>query len=326
MMTTENPTLPELIDQGPATQNVLTEVIMGLSLTQKTLPAKLLYDKRGSEIFEEICKLPSYYPTRTETKILMENAQEIVQLMGEDPLIIEPGSGAAEKVQILFRAMKGRRRYIPIEISREILIRTTRDLIEEYDHLEVYPVCADFTRGLSLPLTAGQQKGKRVVFFPGSTIGNLDPEDAREFLKGVAKLAGQNGGLLIGVDMKKDPEILYRAYNDPEGVTAEFNLNLLERINRELNAAFVPQNFRHEAIYNEKKGRIEMHLRSILPQLVRVNQTMFRFHEGETIHTENSYKYSVEEFTALAAKAGMTLRKFWKDKDSLFCVYYFENE
>lgn len=326
MITTDDILKLDFIEQGPMTRNMLMEVIVGLSLPQKTLPAKLLYDKRGSEIFEEICKLPSYYPTRTETQILKDNAAEMISLIGKDSLLIEPGSGAAEKVRILFREMEGRKRYIPVEISREILVRTARELIDEFNGMEIFPVYADFTRDLSLPLTAGQQRGKRVVFFPGSTIGNLDPDEAKEFLKKISRLVGHKGGLLIGVDTKKDKEILHLAYNDPEGVTAAFNLNLLERLNRELNATFMPSNFVHEAIYNEEKGRIEMHLRSLLPQLVRVNQTMFRFHEGETIHTENSYKYSVDDFTTLCRSAGLSPVRHWTDKDCLFCVYYFENE
>lgn len=313
------------LDHGPRAHNVLTEVIMGLSLAQKTLPAKLLYDKRGSEIFEAICLLPSYYPTRTERKILEDNAQEMVSLMGEGCLIIEPGSGSAEKVRILLRAMMTTPRYVPIEISREILLRTCGELIEEFPGLGLSPVCADFTRDLTLPLTVSSQPGKKVIFFPGSTIGNLDRDEAREFLRRAGKLVGKGGGLLIGVDRKKDPEILRQAYNDPEGVTAAFNLNLLERLNREIDAAFVIENFRHEAIYNEVDGRIEMHLESLLPQLVRVNQTVFRFRQGETIHTENSYKYSIEEFVGVGEKAGLSFVRSWEDSEGLFTVYYFEN-
>ncbi len=325
MIDTEEIYSLKIADHAPATGGVLTEVIMGLSRTQKTLPAKLLYDKRGSEIFEEICLLPSYYPTRTETKILRENAAEMAKLIGDDVMIIEPGSGSAEKVRILLHELKGKKSYVPIEISREILLRTTRELLEEFPGMGLYPVCADFTKSLSLPLTVGSRPGKKVVFFPGSTIGNLDPDEAQAFLKEAADMVS-GGGILIGVDMKKNTEILRKAYNDPEGVTAAFNLNLLTRLNRDLNATFNTGNFRHEAVYNEEKGRIEMHLISLLPQIVRVNQTVFRFREGETIHTENSYKYSIEEFTALGRRAGLTLRKSWQDKENLFSVYYFEHE
>jgi dimethylhistidine N-methyltransferase len=325
MMETEEQTLA-FIDHGPRAKSILTEVIMGLSLPQKTLPAKLLYDKRGSEIFEDICLLPSYYPTRTEKKILRENAREMLELMGENPILIEPGSGAAEKVRILLSHMKGRKRFVPIEISREILLRTCRELLEEYADLELFPICADFTQELMLPLSVKQESGRKVIFFPGSTIGNLHPDEAKDFLRATTKVTGPCGGILIGVDRKKDIEKLRLAYNDPEGVTAAFNLNLLQRLNREVNAAFMVENFRHEAIWNEDAGRIEMHLISRLPQLVRVNQTVFRFHEGESIHTENSYKYSVEEFTELGRRAGLTLRRYWEDTDELFTVYYFENK
>ncbi len=313
------------VDHEPLAHNVLTEVIMGLSRGQKTLPAKFLYDKKGSEIFEEICCLPSYYPTRTEFKILKDNANEIVSLIGDGCLIIEPGSGSAEKVRILLQAMNNTPRYVPIEISREILLRTCRELIEEFPGLGLYPVCGDFTQELSLPLTVTAQTGRKVIFFPGSTIGNLHRDEAREFLRKAGRMVGKGGGLLIGVDRKKDPEILRLAYNDPEGVTAAFNLNILERLNREIDAAFDLENFRHEAVYNESEGRIEMHLESLIPQLVRVSQTVFRFRQGETIHTENSYKYSVQEFVNLGEKAGLCFLRSWEDQRGLFSVYYFEN-
>lgn len=315
----------KMVDHGPATGSVLTEVLMGLSQTQKSLPAKLLYDKKGSEIFEDICNVPSYYPTRTEKMILSENAHEIASYIGENALIIEPGSGAALKVRILLDKLPGKKQYVPLEISKEILLRTSRELLDEYDDLDIYPVCADFTRDLVIPKSVNELPGKKVVFFPGSTIGNLDPEEARGFLRKCSRLAGPGGGVLIGVDTKKDREILRLAYNDPEGVTAAFNLNLLHRLNREIDASFDPSQFRHEAIYNEKLGRIEMHLVSLVPQLVRVHQTVFRFRKGESIHTENSYKYSVEEFTSLAGHAGLTLLKSWQDPRSLFSVYYFES-
>lgn len=322
MMLEENLTV-DVTHPEPLMRILLSEVITGLSHAQKKLPAKLLYDQRGSEIFEKICRLPSYYPTRTETKILQGNAPEITKLIGENSLIIEPGSGAAEKVRILLSSMSGRIRYVPIEISREILLRTSQELIQEYDGVEVFPVCADFTKNLSLPLTVGHQTGKKVLFFPGSTIGNFEPDEARNFLSKASQMVGPCGGILIGVDTKKDPETLRLAYNDPEGVTSDFNLNLLARLNREMNADFIAHHFRHEAIYNEEKGRVEMHLKSLLPQLVRVNQTLFRFQEGETIHTENSYKYSVDEFSRLGETAGLSLVNHWVDEGSLFSVYYF---
>ncbi len=302
------------------------EIITGLSLPQKSLPAKLLYDEKGSEIFEEICELPTYYPTRTEKNILTENAREISGFLKENSVIIEPGSGAAEKVRILFRQMSGRLRYVPVEISREILVRTTNELKEEFPGIEILPIFGDFTFGLTLPDSIRRASEKKILFFPGSTIGNLDPKDAGDFLKQASRLIGADGGVLIGVDRKKSTRTLQLAYNDPEGVTATFNLNLLNRINRELDAAFDPESFQHEAIYNEKLGRIEMHLISKRHQLVRVHDSIVRFREGESIHTENSYKYTVSEFTDLAQTAGLLLKRYWEDSEALFTVYYFENE
>jgi dimethylhistidine N-methyltransferase len=197
------------------------------------------------------------------------------------------------------------------------------ELSYEFTDLRLFPVCADFTQDIDLPLTVESQRGNKVIFFPGSTIGNLHPHEATIFLKKLSKLVGTNGQLLIGVDLKKDPTILESAYNDSSGVTASFNLNLLTRLNREANANFQLNNFQHEAIYNQKLGRVEMHLRSKIPQLVRVNRTIFRFREGETIHTECSYKYTVEEFCEFAAKARFVIKKFWLDEKNQFAVYYF---
>lgn len=316
----------QLVDHAPSSVNVLREVLVGLSKSQKAIDPKFLYDKKGSEYFEEICKLPEYYPTRAETEILKTYAKEIAKIVGPDALIIEPGSGSAEKVRYLLKELKNPKGFVPIEISKEILVRTVAELDEEFPNLRTIPVCADFTEDLELPLSIESQRGKKIVFFPGSTIGNLDPAEAVGFLKKFVKLMGNEGGLLIGVDLKKDKKILELAYDDPAGVTRAFNMNLLTRLNSEINASFDLENFDHRAFYNEELGRIEMHLRSKIPQLVRVNQTIFRFREGETIHTENSYKYSVEEFCELCAKARLKIRKCWKDSQKLFCVYYFEKD
>lgn len=315
-----------IIDHGITQGEILREVLVGLSKSQKTINPKFLYDKTGSEFFEKICELPEYYPTRAEKEILRTYAQEIADLIGPEALIIEPGSGSAEKVRFLLEKLEDPQGFVPIEISREILLRTVDELAEEFPQLRVLPVCADFTEDLDLPLTIEAQRGKKIIFFPGSTIGNLDPGDAVQFLKKFSKLIGPGGGLLIGVDMKKDKATLQRAYDDEAGVTAAFNLNLLHRLNSEVNANFDVDNFSHEAVYNEDLGRIEMHLKSRISQLVRVSQTIFRFNEGETIHTENSYKYSVEEFCELGAKAKLKIRNCWKDSKKLFCVYYFERE
>lgn len=316
----------EYADYVPSTSTILKEVLAGLSKSQKSLPAKLLYDKRGSEIFEKICLLKEYYPTRAETEILKTHSSEIARLIGPDVLIIEPGSGAGDKIRFILPHLHEPKGYVPIEISKEILMRMTNELHEEFPKLKVIPVCADFNHEINLPLTIEAERGKKVVFFPGSTIGNFSQQDAVVFLKRLRKLVGSGGGLVIGVDLKKDPEILKKAYDDPYGVTADFNMNLLERLNRETSASFDRNNFFHEALYDDKLGRIEMHLVSKIPQLIKVNETVFRFREGETIHTESSYKYSVEEFAELCAKAKLKIKKFWKDSQNLFCVYYFEWE
>lgn len=316
----------EIIDFEPRQSNILKEILVGLSKSQKTIDPKYLYDKKGAEIFEAICEVPEYYPTRTEASILKNNSREMARFMGPDVTLIEPGSGSGEKVRYLLKEMNNPRAYIPIEIARDILTRMTGELHDEFPDLKVIPVCADFNQNLEMPLSVGNDNGKKVIFFPGSTIGNFHPDDAVSFLKRAGKLIGENGGLLIGVDLKKDKEKFQLAYDDPAGVTRDFNLNLLERLNREVDASFDLENFEHKAFYNEELGRVEMHLRSKVPQLVRVHETMFRFREGETIHTECSYKYTAEEFCELAAKAKFHIRKFWKDPEQLFCVYYFEKE
>lgn len=321
-----NTRIIEFFDLTVKSNNILKEVLVGLSKSQKSIPPKFLYDKKGSDLFEKICLLPEYYPTRTENKILRENVQEMVELIGPDALVIEPGSGNGDKVRHLLRKLKNPKGYIPIEISRDILLKMTNELNDEFSELNVIPVCADFTGDLELPLTVDSYSGKKVIFFPGSTIGNLLPIEAIRILKKFGKLISSGGGLLIGVDLKKDSKIFELAYDDPQGITATFNLNLLERLNRELNASFDPSNFSHEAFYNEELGRVEMHLKSLIDQLVKVNQTVFRFRKGETIHTENSYKYSVEEFCELCSKAKFEVKRYWKDEKNLFCVYYFEKE
>jgi dimethylhistidine N-methyltransferase len=316
----------DFFDYGMKTNSVLREVLVGLSQTQKSLSPKLLYDKKGSEIFEEICKLDEYYPTRAETEILQDHGFEMSDLIGENALIIEPGSGSGEKVRFLFDHLEYPAGYVPMEISKEILLRMTDEIHEEYPQIKVLPVCADFMQDIELPLSVDSHHGKKVIFFPGSTIGNLAPAEAVGFLKKFGKMIGEGGGVLIGVDLKKDSHTFKMAYDDPKGVTAEFNLNLLERLNREIDAGFERNNFNHTAFYNEDLGRVEMHLVSRVPQFVKVNQTIFRFREGETIHTESSYKYTVAEFTELCAKAKLTLKQHWMDRKRQFCVYYFERD
>jgi len=306
--------------------SMLKEVLAGLSKSQKSLPTKLLYDKRGSEIFEKICLLREYYPTRAETEILKTNSHEISTLIGREVIIIEPGSGAGDKIRYLLPHLVEPTGYVPIEISRDILLRMTEELHEEFPSLEVLPLCTDFNQDIHLPHQLESKNYKKVVFFPGSTIGNFGQQEAVNFLKKIGRIIGHGGGLVIGVDLKKNPEVLKTAYDDPHGVTADFNMNLLERLNREISANFNLDNFKHEAFYNEELGRVEMHLVSKIPQLIKVNATIFRFKEGESIHTESSYKYNVDEFAELCAKAKFNLKSTWKDSQNLFCVYYFEWE
>lgn len=316
----------EIFDFSVESNDMQKEVLIGLSKSQKTIPPKYLYDEKGSLIFEKICQLPEYYPTRSEHEILKTNAIEMASLIGSDALIIEPGSGSGDKIRHLLKVLKNPKGYIPIEISREILLRMTEELHEEFPDLNTIPVCADFTLDLELPLSVDAYSGKKVVFFPGSTIGNLNPSDAVQLLKKFGKMIGHGGAVLIGVDLKKDHQYFEKAYDDSQGITAAFNLNLLERINRELDASFDLKKFAHQAFYNEALGRVEMHLVSKIAQLVRVDHATFRFREGETIHTENSYKYSVEEFCELASKARLEIKKHWQDKKNMFCIYYFEKE
>ncbi len=321
MLNQEDMYVESLVSQS---DSFLTEVLMGLSSPQKTLPAKLLYDERGSEIFEKICLAKDYYPTRSEKEILQNHGHEMAKLMGSDVLLIEPGSGAGEKVRYLLQELDHPLGYVPIEISREILLRMTNEFEKDFPELPVLPVCADFSHPIKLPFDLASLETKKVIFFPGSTIGNFSPREAISLLKDFGRMLDVGGGLLIGVDQKKEVQVLERAYDDSEGITADFNLNLLKRINREAHANFDLSNFSHLAIYNEKLGRIEMHLQSKVSQNVQVNQTVFRFEEGETIHTENSYKYTPIEFAELASRANFKLIKKWTDQNNLFCVYYCE--
>ena len=317
----ENFEVDDVVDSS-----MIKEVLTGLSSTQKNLPAKFLYDKKGSEIFLKICQLEEYYPTRVENYLIKKHAIEMAKYIGPNALIIEPGSGSGEKVRPLLSQLNRPKAYIPIEISREILMLMSEEFYSEFPHLKIYPVSADFTQEIDLPPIIKTHAGKKIIFFPGSTIGNFHPHEAVEFMKKYSRLVTPHGGFLIGVDLKKDPETLVRAYDDEEGVTAAFNMNLLHRLNREVNAEFDLKKFHHMAIYNEDLGRVEMHLVSQEPQLVKVNQTVFRFGEGESIHTENSYKYSIDEFTELGLKAKLNLVKYWTDSEKQFCLFYFERE
>lgn len=310
-----------LLDLKPSRGQFLFDVVQGLLDRPKNIPCKYLYDKNGSELFEEICDLDEYYPTRTETTILEKNVEEMVGLFQPDTAMIEFGSGSSRKTKILLDSANDLAAYVPVDISERQLKETAEGLRNEYPDLEILPVCADYTKKFELP-TERSRVSQRVVYFPGSTIGNFDPVEARDFLSQIAELVENGGGLLIGVDLKKDSETLESAYNDGKGVTAAFNKNLLHRINRELDGDFNVDKFEHLAFYNGDLGRIELHLESLVPQAVHVGGEEIVFEEGETIHTENSYKYNLEEFAFLAARAGMTAEKVWTDPRDLFSVQY----
>lgn len=303
-----------------ATTSFRADVLAGLALPQKAIPPKYFYDARGSELFEAICELPEYYPTRTELAIMRESVAEMAAFLGPDTALIELGSGASVKTCILIEhALPAV--YVPIEISASALEGATEALHIRYPWLDIVAVRADFARPISLPDLPELRGRKCVAYFPGSTIGNFTPEDARAFLRVTRELVGAGGALLIGVDTKKDKAVLDAAYDDAQGITAEFNLNLLARMNRELGADFDVAAFRHKAFYEPAKGRIEMHLESLRQQSVRIGTKQFAFRSGETIHTEISCKYGPDEFIALAESAGFLAGKAWFDANRMFGVY-----
>src|SRR5262252_372192 len=301
-------------------QSLREDVLAGLSLPQKSIPPKYFYDEQGCRLFEEICELPEYYLTRTETAILRGNVADIAQFVGPDAELIEYGSGVQAKTRILIHALQTRL-YVPIDIATETLQASSNDLAGRFPWLNVVGICADYTQPLALPEFVGVPIRRKVAFFPGSTVGNFTPEEALAFLKNVRRSVGTGGALLIGVDLKKDKPRLDAAYADPKGVTARFNLNLLERINRELGGDFQTSRFRHKAFYDPLRGRVEMHLESVYSQTVRVAGQRFDFHAGETIHTEISCKYSIAEFQELGKRAGFSPEKTWTDPEQLFCIH-----
>lgn len=309
-------------DLAPGEESFRDAVLNGFGRTPKSIPCKFFYDARGSALFEAICRLPEYYLTRTEVAILKENAVEIAAQIGPHSRLIEFGSGASTKARILLRALDRPAAYVPVDISREHLRDAAVSLAEDFPSLPVVAVCADYTRAFPLPPLPGPS-GKRVGFFPGSTIGNFEPDAAVDFLANYARVLGPGGEMLIGVDLKKDPAILEAAYNDRAGITAEFNLNLLERINRDLDGDLDIGRFEHVAFYNEAEGRIEIYIRSLANQEAWIAGTPILFTKGELIHTEYSYKYSVAEFRALARRAGFSPVDTWTDPAQLFSVHYF---
>jgi dimethylhistidine N-methyltransferase len=305
-------------DFKPAGLSLYEAVIHGLSQAQKSIPPKFFYDARGSALFDEICRQPEYYLPDVERAMLVELAPQIAAHSGRRRVVIEPGAGSAAKVRLLLHHLEPSA-YVPMDISCGYLKQAAQALAADFPALAVHAVCVDYTH--ALPLPEGLPAGPRLAFFPGSSLGNFEPAQACEFLRMLCRALGRDGMLLIGVDTKKSSAILDAAYNDAAGVTAAFNLNLLHRIRRELQAEVDPESCTHYAAYNRDAGRIEMHLVSRTDQQVRVDGHSFRFAAGERLHTESSYKYTPREFLDLATEAGFRPRCHWLDPQGLFALY-----
>jgi len=311
----------ELTEQDDDVTDALAELIEGLERPQKMLSPKFFYDERGSRLFDRITRLPEYYPTQTELAIMQDNIDDMVRLIGPQASLIEFGSGSSLKTRLLIEHARELAVYVPVDISRDHLLASAQQLAADFPALEILPVAADFTQPFELP-DPRVPPLRNIVYFPGSTIGNFPPEDALSLLEVMHTEAGENGALLIGVDLQKDRAVLERAYNDAGGVTAEFNLNLLRRLNREFGANFDREQFEHVAFYNEALGCIEMHLRSLRDQAVSIAGTRFRFRRGETIHTESSHKYTLAGFRDMAAAGGFEVDTVWMDERGYFSLQY----
>jgi dimethylhistidine N-methyltransferase len=306
-------------DLKPSADDFRSDVMTGLCRRQKAIPSKFFYDERGSRLFEQICTLDEYYLTRAEIAILRHLPENIARLLPEHAVVVEFGTGSCVKVRLLLDALIRPVAYVPIDISREHLMEAARRIAEDYSSLRVHAICADFAGTVAVPPSV--PSGPRIGFFPGSTIGNFAPLEATALLGRIAATLGSGGVLLIGVDLKKDEQRLHAAYNDSKGVTAAFNLNVLQRINREIGGDFDPNRFAHLAFYNAEEGRMEMHLVSREEQTVRVDGHPFSFRTGETIHTENAYKYTPNEFHQLASNSGFVPVSTATDPSELFCLY-----
>jgi dimethylhistidine N-methyltransferase len=312
-----------LRDCHPPREPLATDLLAGLRGRPKQISPSYFYDARGSQLFDAICELPEYYLTRTEISILETHAAEMARCIGEAALLVEFGSGASVKTRVLLDRLLEVSAYVPVEISRSHLVNAAQRISSAYPQIEVLPVCADFTLPFSLPKPR-RAPARTVVFFPGSTLGNFDPPAAIELLRLMRSIAGPAGGLVIGTDLIKDPAILRRAYNDAAGVTAQFNLNLLQRLNREFDADFNLGAFEHQAIWNAVEARIEMHLISMRAHTVTLAGERIRFAAGERLVTEHSHKYSLASFRAQAAASGWVQRQVWLDDRGYFAVHYLE--
>jgi len=309
-----------LHDLHPEPADLHSEVVSGLRAERKTLPCKYFYDAEGSRLFDRICELDEYYPTRTEVGILNDRADEIADAIGPQPMVIELGSGSSTKTHGLLRALDRPVGYLPVDISREHLTDAAERIASEFPDLPVWPVCADFNEAIELP-DHGMDEGQPLIFFPGSTIGNFGEVAREELLRRMSDLCETKGGqLLIGIDLVKDVEILENAYDDADGVTAAFNLNLLHRINRELDSNFQPELFEHRALFEPEASRIEMHLVSQVDQTVEIEGETFEFESGEDICTEHSYKFTIDDFSERAGAAGWSTEQSWTDPEDLFAI------
>ncbi len=305
----------------PSKQEFYADVTSGLAGDEKSLPCKYFYDERGSQLFDQICELDEYYLTRTELGVMDRHAPEMAAQIGLGVMLVEYGSGSSVKTRILLDHLQDPVAYVPVDISLDHLQHTARKLSVAYPHVEMLPVCADFTAEFELPVSR-RRPTHSAVYFPGSTIGNFEPQDATRLLRRIAPLCGTGGGLLIGIDLQKDDSIVEAAYNDQSGVTAEFNRNLLHRINGELDADFAVDQFRHEAVYNQRLGRVEISLVSETDQSVEIGENVFSFSDGESILTEYSHKFTISQFAQVASRAGLSLRRYWTDPDDLFAVLH----
>jgi dimethylhistidine N-methyltransferase len=306
-----------------ALHTMLSDVVEGLSQNRKTLPSKYFYDERGSKLFDDICELDEYYVTRTETALMQQQVGDIAAAVGSNALLVEYGSGSSLKTRLLLRNLIAPAGYVPIDISGDYLSQIGHSLQAEFPHIEIMPVVADFTKSFEVPSPTSKES-RRVIYFPGSTIGNFRREDAMALLVGMAENAGADGGVLIGVDLDKDRDVLRAAYNDSQGVTAEFNLNVLKRINDELGGTFDLSKFKHEAVFNDGRSCIEMHLISTKRQTVNVCKYSFEFEENESVLTEYSHKYTIDAFGEMANEAGLNVKNVWTDANNMFAVMYLE--
>ena len=310
-----------LTEQEHSETAELHEILGGLSRPQKALSPKFFYDERGSILFDAICELPEYYLTRTELSIMRANIDEIVALVGPQASLIEFGSGSSLKTRMLLERLDSLAAYVPVDISREYLVAAATSLAVDFPNVEVWPVLADFTQPFELPNPIVMPL-RNIVYFPGSTIGNFSPREAHSLLQVMHVEAGEDGALLVGIDLQKDTAVIERAYNDDAGITAEFNLNMLSRINREFGADFNLDLFCHRAVYDEEHDRIEMTLVSKCEQIVRLGNATFHFEKGEALLTEHSHKYSIEQFRHMAERAGFVVDTVWTDAAELFSVQY----